>query len=114
MGLDTYTLNLGQGGCVFSQVNVINLANIAGYQPSKWPIAWEDPPPCNSSLIGMQRHPSIIFIVHYSHYYMLQGPLNPLLTLLSRVHFEPRGYNAERRRRVATPVFGVYLEPRSM
>ena len=36
---------------------------------------WEDPPPCNSGIIGIKEDPNIILIIHYSHYYWVGGPL---------------------------------------
>ena len=37
-------------------------------------VAWEDPPPCNSGIIGIYEDPNMILIIPYSHYYRVGGP----------------------------------------
>ena len=36
-------------------------------------LVYDDPPPCNSGMIGMEVDPNIIRIIHNSHYYWVGG-----------------------------------------
>ena len=37
--------------------------------PSLNDVPQEDPPPCNSGIVGIEEDPNIIPIIHYGHYY---------------------------------------------
>ena len=37
-------------------------------------ISYEDPPPCNSGIIGKKEDPQKIITIPYSHYYRVGGP----------------------------------------